>query len=298
MEQKQIERNALVITTIINAIITCSGIYIYIITDLQALLLDSFFSLIALISTISAIVISKISIRKTKYYPQGLYFLEPLYAVIKSILSISLMFIALITSSQTAYMYFVHGKGEIMNIEPLLPYSLFMTILCIGLSFYNNKQNKKINNTSTILLAESKTNLIDGLQSFGIGIGILLLKAIPVDSSLGFLYYTGDFFITAILVITSIKEPISVLISSFLELTSGVTKEQSINETINYCLVKYFENKVPKYYIFKKGMKINVYIYINDKTTQLYNKDLNIIRNKIVQDLMIKYEHIEIVFIV
>ena len=297
MEQKQIERNALIITTIINTIITCSGIFIYIITDLQALFLDSFFSLIALISTISAIVISKTSAKKTKYYPQGLYFLEPLYAIIKSILTIILMIIALISVSKTAYMYFSYGIGEMMNSEPLLPYSIIMAVLCIMLSFYNRTQNKKINNTSIILEAESKTNFIDGLQSVGIGLGIILLKTIPVESSLGFLYYTGDFFITTILVITSIKEPISILISAFLELTSGVTKDKNINKTIDHCLRIHFKN-IPKYYIFKKGMKINVNIYINNTIAELSHKDLNSVRDKMIKDLSMSYEHIEIAFII
>ena len=44
-----------------------------------------------------------------------------------------------------------------------------------------------------MLHAEYQANLIDGLQSASIGVAILILQSIPLDSILGFLHYTGDF---------------------------------------------------------------------------------------------------------
>ena len=122
MNQKQIENRALIVTTIVNAIITAAGIWMYFLTDLQVMFLDGFFSLIALASTIVAVLISKLSKRTTKSYPHGLYYLEPLYAVIKSVTMIVLMVVALVEAGQVAIAYFVHGKGEVMNTAPL-PYS-------------------------------------------------------------------------------------------------------------------------------------------------------------------------------
>ncbi len=52
----------------------------------------------------------------------------------------------------------------------------------------------KVNHLSTIILAEAKGNLVDGLISGAIGIAILLLYLVPINSWFGFLHYTGDFF--------------------------------------------------------------------------------------------------------
>ena len=76
LTQKQIENRALIVTTVVNAIITGAGIWMYFLTDLQMMFLDGFFSLIGLLSALAAVLISKVSKRSTKHYPHGLYFLE------------------------------------------------------------------------------------------------------------------------------------------------------------------------------------------------------------------------------
>lgn len=256
MNQKQIENRALIVTIFFNAIIAASGIFVYFLTDLQTLFLDGFFSLIALVSTVMAIIISKVSKRKTKYYPHGLYFLEPLYAVFKSVLMIVLMVVALVTASQVAYDYFAYGKGEVMNTAPLPAYAVLMAVLCLGLGLFNRSQYLKTNKTSTILRAEYQTNIIDGLQSVVIGIAIVLLKFVPVDSALGFLHYTGDFFIALLVIIASIKEPVLLFFDAFRELTGGVTKDKKIISVVKEA-TNLEENQ---FEVYKVGMKIRVCI--------------------------------------
>ena len=143
MTQKQIEKRALIITTLVNLIIAAAGTGMWLITGLQMLFLDGFFSLILVISSVTAVLISKLSGKTTKRYPQGLYFLEPLYAIFKSVLIIAVMIHALISSAQVAFDYFLNGNGQIMNTAPVPAYSVAMTVLCIGLSVFNRKQYKK-----------------------------------------------------------------------------------------------------------------------------------------------------------
>ena len=68
LRQKQIERNTLLVGVIVNLIMSGVGLWVFLVTDIQALFLDFFFSFIATLSAISALVISKASKRKTKYY--------------------------------------------------------------------------------------------------------------------------------------------------------------------------------------------------------------------------------------
>jgi predicted Co/Zn/Cd cation transporter (cation efflux family) len=58
------------------------NIWVFSVTKIQAIFIDGVFSLIGLISLILAAVLSKESRRKTKSYPDGLVFLEPLYAIL------------------------------------------------------------------------------------------------------------------------------------------------------------------------------------------------------------------------
>ena len=260
MNQKQIENRALIVTTLVNGVITAAGIWMYFLTDLQIMFLDGFFSLIALVSAIVAVMISKLSRKTTKNYPHGLYCLEPLYAVLKSVLMIVLMIAALIESGQAAFEYFAGGTGEIINTEPLPFYAGLMTILCLGLAFFNCRQYRKTNCTSTMLRAESQTNLVDGLQSAGIGIAVILLKLIPVESVFGFLHYTGDFFVALIVVIGSVKEPVVIFSDAFRELTGGRTNDKAIIQAV--CDATGLDET--QFEVYKVGMKITVRITLEN----------------------------------
>lgn len=289
MSQKQIENRALTVTVLVNAIITAAGIWMYFLTDLKIMFLDGFFSLVALLSALIAVLISKLSRKTTKYYPHGLYFLEPLYAVFKAVLMIALMIFALITSSQVAYDYFINGEGQIMETAPIPAYAVTMTVLCLGLAFFNHKQYRKTNNTSTMLRAESQTNLIDGLQSAGIGIAILVLQLIPLDSAFGFLHYTGDFFIAAILVATSLKDPVVLFFDSFRELTGGTAKDKKICAAVALSTGL----QPADFSIYKIGMKIKVCIPMSTITqTDIAAKE------KMLQTLRQHYEHADIEYTV
>ncbi len=296
MSQKTIERKALVISVSINLIMTAAGFWVHSITGIQALFLDFFFSFIAALSAIAAIVISKVSSKRTKHYPNGIYFLEPLYAIFKSLLTLSLLAISVFSTATSAYAYFTQGMGEPMNIAPVLPYSLAMVVLCFGLSLFNKRQNKKMNNVSTILTVESKSNFIDGILSLGVGVAVIPLHFISIDSSLGFLHYTGDFFITTVLVLFSIKEPVKVLISSFRELSGGTTSDNVATKNIRSVVQKHLpiETEEFKCNVCKIGMQFRIEIHL--PSAKLDIKLLESVKTQISNDLYSIYENVEVTF--
>lgn len=299
MAQKEIERKSLIVSSIVNCFITGAGVWVFTVTHIKALFIDCFFSLIGFISSMLAVVISKASKKRTKLYPDGIYFLEPLYAILKSLLTLTLLIISVVATSITAYEYFAHGTGSPMNIGPVLPYTTSMVILCFGLGFFNKAQNKKINNVSTILTAESKSNFIDGLQSFGVGVAIVFLYLIDVNGPLGFLHYTGDFFITVVLVLISLKQPIKVLITSFMELTNGTTNNSEIRNNINNTVNAHLDNIVQRKQcdIFKVGMHIKVRISLLNEINQDTVQKLIEARQKIIDELRKTYDSLKIDFV-
>lgn len=58
------------------------------------------------------------------------YFLEPLYAIFRSVLIIVLTVLSCTKVSLSAWQYFVHGKGEVINVLPIIPYEILAVILC------------------------------------------------------------------------------------------------------------------------------------------------------------------------
>ena len=129
--------------------------------------------------------------------------------------SIALVAAFIVLSVPVVINCFVNGEGQVMDAGAVPWYAIFATSVCLGLSLYNRIQYKKTNCTSTMLRAESQTNLIDGLQSAGVGIAFLIFQLIPIESAFGFLHYTGDFFITLVLIVISVKDPVILLLDSF-----------------------------------------------------------------------------------
>ena len=164
-----------------------------------------------------------------------------------------------------------------------------MAVLCLGLAFFNRSQYKKTNSTSTMLRAEAQTNLIDGLQSAAIGVAVLILQFIPLESTLGFLHYTGDFFVVTVLCIWSIKEPFVILFSAFRELTGGVTKEKAVCDAV----VNATELGEDCFTVYKIGMKIKVCIPVNEKTESHIRE-----KEKMLGTLRQNYESAEIKFVI
>lgn len=291
MTQKQREERAVRFIIIGNIIAAAAGVWAFIATGSQALFLDAFYSAIALLSSVAAYVMAKTSKIKTKHYPNGLQFLEPLYAVLKSLLVLILLVYSVYSVSLDAWVYFTQGEGQPINIGPIIPYAIAMVIECFFFAYYTYSQNKKMSFTSTILAAESKTCYVDGLQSLGIGVAALIIYFIDIDGKLGFLHYTGDFFITVVLAICSVKEPICVLKNGFLELTGGTTDDEELENRVNEAIKRHCTDKllIKQVRVVKTGVYISVYIYTDDI-------DVDTLRVNALSELKEQYDNIELVF--
>jgi len=296
MNQKKIELQSLIVSAVVNFIMAVAGIVVFVITNLQALFLDGFFSLIAFISTLMAIVFSKTSKKKNKSYPTGMFFLEPLYGIIKALLMFVLLATSLIESGTTAFAYFNTGVGVSINFDPILPYTIIMVIMCFGLSYFNKKQNEKINKSSIMLTAESKSNMVDGIISGGVGLLILMLSFINVNGKLGFLHYTGDFFITIILVAFSIKEPIKLFMASLREISGATVKDKEIKSTVRKIVAKEIreEELDNKFEVYKIGMHIRVVILLNENVEK---ETLQRLKSDTIKEIKESFDSVSVEFV-
>lgn len=262
MNNNKIETKAMSIGILLNFVMAFAGIYMYLTTNINAIFLDGTFSLMEGTSCIVAVIITKLSSRGHKVFPDGLYILEPLYSLVKCFVCFGLIGFSTYEATMKLYKYIAFDEGVPLQLDAVVIYTVIMVTLCLILSYIFYLYNKKTNMTSTILTAETKTAFVDGMLSLGIGLTAFLLKFISIDSSLGFLYYIGDSAMTLALVMVVVREPIIILKECFIELTHGVMQKESIVEPINLivdkCKTDYPAFAITNVKIYKTGKMLDV----------------------------------------
>lgn len=264
MQYKRIERKALTVGIVVNIIMVIAGAIVFFMTGLKSMFLDTFFTVISVVSGFVATFLSSRTVRTTDRFPNGMFALEPIYAICKAIFTLSLLVFSFVDVARVAYDYFVYGIGERMTVGPVVVYEIITVVMCFMLLMYYRHENSKINGSSTMLQAESQSTLVDGLISLGIGAAAVILWFLPEGTPLDFLHYTGDFFITTAIVIMAIKEPFQVLHDSFIELVGGVYKDDGTNAFVEEIAQQHLpaDTEYQQTMIFKTGMNFEVDVYL------------------------------------
>ena len=91
MQHKQIERKALGVGIAVNILMVAAGVAVFLITGLKAMFLDTAFTFISVISGLVAAYLSSRTVRTTERFPNGMFALEPIYAICKAIFTLSLL---------------------------------------------------------------------------------------------------------------------------------------------------------------------------------------------------------------
>lgn len=264
MQHKQIERKALGMGIIINILMVVAGAIVFFMTGLKAMFLDTTFTVISVVSGLVATYLSSRTVRTTERFPNGMFALEPIYAICKAIFTLSLLVFSFLDVAQAAWDYFVLGVGERASFGPVVIYQILTVATCFGLLMYYRRQNARIGDSSMMLRAEAQSTLVDGMISFGIGLAAVVLVLLPAGGPLDFLHYTGDFFITTVIVILAVKEPVEVLRDAFVELVGGVHDDDETNTFVEQAAQRHLpaNTEYEKTMIFKTGMNYTVDVYL------------------------------------
>lgn len=299
MNQKKVEHRALIIGIAANILMGAAGLCVYFMTGIEALFLDSVFTLIAVLSGVVAAGISKMSNHTSETFPDGLFVLEPIYVVLKSLLMLFLMTFTTVSVSKKAIAYFTNGIGDKMYIGPIVPYEIVMVVLCIALFFFYRNQNRRIGNASILLKVESKSTLVDGIMSGGIGVAAIAISFISESSPLSFLLYTGDFFITVLLVLFSVKGVILMLKEGFIELANGVMTKGKIKSQIEEIVQKNLpkDTLLRKCLIHKIGMSFRVIIQLDSRKEMIVRQELSEKAAAIEKELSYLCNYVKISFV-
>lgn len=287
MHQKKIERKALIVGIVFNIIMALAGFVVFFITGLKAMFLDAAFTVISVVSGAVAAYLSSKTVRTTERFPNGMFALEPIYAICKAMFTLSLLVFSFLDVTQVAIDYFFFGIGERLEFGPVVIYQIAAVAVCLILVAYYKGRNHSIGNVSTMLKAEANGTWIDGMISLGIGVVAVLLFFLPNGTALDFLHYTGDFFITTAIVIMAIKEPFIVLRDAFVELVGGVhddsDTEQFVTDIVSQNLP--VNTELDKVHIFKTGMNFDVRVFLRGDGESVRVEDLITTRDSIERKL-------------
>ena len=225
MQHKQIERKALGVGIIINILMVVAGAIVFFMTGLKAMFLDTTFTVISVVSGLVATYLSSRTVRTTERFPNGMFALEPIYAICKAIFTLSLLVFSFLDVAQVAWDYFVLGVGERASFGPVVIYQILTVATCFGLLMYYRRQNARIGDSSMMLRAEAQSTLVDGMISFGM---------------------------------------VEVLRDAFVELVGGVHDDDETNTFVEQAAQRHLpaNTEYEKTMIFKTGMNYTVDVYL------------------------------------
>ncbi len=195
IEIDSVETKALRIGIFISLLMAIAGWITYYFSGSDAMLLDGLdgnFSFISVFAGIVAIIISNKKHQKTKTFPFGSYVYEALFVLIKGVLILGIVLVSGLQNTLKIIAYLEGDHIEAVVIGPILIYVIVISILCFGLYFFYKSKNNAINNKSSILQVETKSSLLDGFMSLGIGLVFMVIWLLPFPKKYWRCHYCSD----------------------------------------------------------------------------------------------------------
>ncbi|AZQ61687.1 hypothetical protein EI427_05400 [Flammeovirga pectinis] len=283
MNEDIIERKALKFGIVANLLMAIAGWVTYYFSNSDAMLLDGNFSLISALATFGAIIIGKKKHTRTSLFPFGKYVFESFFVFFKGILIFGITIVAVVQSCIKIINYF---NGEAITpivIHSILYYTVVIAIISFGIAYYYKNQNQKIGLNSPILSVETKSSVIDGFLTVGIGVSLLLVSLISEDSVLSFLKYIGDSIIVLIMGVVLINTPIKIIKDAFIELGGGVLQDKKSYDKIEKIISENLPSIYNEHqnYISKLGSNYFVALYVSTSEKNINVNELLQTRTKI-----------------
>lgn len=300
-KRDRIENRTLLIGAIANLFMAAIAWITYYLSNSEAILLDGNYSFIMLLGVLVALKITTVKARKTKTFPLGQFFYESLYGFIKGLMILGVLLMSVATAIARIAMYFTGKSGNIpmMVPEPILYYAITCAAICYGLSLFYRQQNRSIGNSSILLKTEQKATFVDGSLSLGIALGIFFLTSGSTGGKYGFIPYLADSFFVLILAAVLIKEPLTIIKESVIELAGGTLQDQEKREAFETVI---FSNMpaafiIEDIFMSKNGSQYIVFIYISTDEASYPKKDIIETQDKITRILQKDHPYLSICII-
>ena len=300
IEIDNIENKALKGGIFISFLMAIAGWLTYYFSGSDAMLLDGNFSFISVFAGLVALVVSKNKHQKTKTFPFGSYVYEALFVLIKGILILGVILVSGLQNSLKIIAYLEGRPIDVVVIGPILIYVIVISTLCFALYFFYKSKNSSINYKSSILKVETKSTLIDGFMSLGIGLVFMTIWLLPEQSSFDFLKSIGDAIIVLIMCLVFFTMPLKIIRESFIELGGGVLQDTTTKEIAEKAITDALPSYLNKQsiYISKLGSSYFILLYVSSDTNTIDLSVIEALRVKIQQKLSSAFTNIKLEVIV
>lgn len=300
MNIDNVENKALKVGVFISFLMAIAGWITYYLSGSDAMLLDGNFSFISVFAGIVAIIISKNKHQKTKTFPFGSYVYEALFVLIKGILILGIVLTSGIQNSLKIISYLKDKPADNVVIGPILIYTVIISVLCFSLYFFYRFKNKSIENKSSILQVETKSTLVDGFMSLGIGLVFMIIWLLPASSPFDFLKSIGDALIVLIMCLIFFTMPLKIIRESFIELGGGILQDNVTKAFTEKTIEDIIPSQlnIQSMYISKLGSSYFILIYLASDTNTIDLSNIDTLRNKILERLTEKLTNVKLEIIV
>ena len=295
---QQTESRAIAIGAIANLVMALAAWYTYYRSNSEAILLDGNYSFILFLGMLTALRVARIKSLRSQTFPLGQYFYEALYALSKGLMLLGVVTMAAVTSVVRIVLYHTGGSESIPRLDPqpILAYAIGVALICFGLYAYLRAANARIHNQSTILFADAKASLTDGTLSVGIAVGVFFLAGTATDSAgTAWIPYLADSVITLILAAILIREPLTIIRTSIIELAGGTLQDTHTRQVFRSAVASAVQNKfeVADLYLSKTGSRYMLVAYLKAEGEVPMERLLEV-RRHIEQRLRPEYPHLHL----
>lgn len=272
------ENRALLIGAAANVFMAVIAWFTFYHSNSEAILLDGNYSFIMFLGVLVAMKIVAVRANKTKTFPLGKFFYESLYGFVKGLMILGVLIMSVATAVVRIVMYFTGASENIPMLipDPILYYALTCAVICYCVSFFYFRQNRSIDNTSILLKTEQKATFVDGTLSLGIGLGVFFLSRGAAGVGGGFIPYLADSFFVLILSALLIKEPLTIIRESVIELAGGTLQDREKRAEFETAIHSNMPEalKIDGIFISKNGSRYIVLVYISTDGTSYSRKDI------------------------
>ena len=263
MSVDNIEKRALWVTVVANLIMAIAAWVTFKLTNSQAILLDGNFSFVLALATVIAIIISKNKHKKTGTFPYGNYVYEAAFVLSKGLLILGIIIMAFFQNFIKIIEFLQGEKAEPVVLVPIYYYAVFILVLTLGLLYFFNRQNKKINHKSSLLVVEAEAAKVDGILTFTTGLVFFLISFIAVGSAFDFFLYIGDSLIVIVISLAMVGSPLKIIKNAFIELGGGTLQNQQEKQEIEGVIQQQVADAFSfDSYISKMGSGYLVVVYV------------------------------------
>ncbi|ABR54190.1 cation diffusion facilitator family transporter [Methanococcus vannielii SB] len=294
MQEKK-ESNALLIGAAANIFMAVLAWFTVYYSNSEAILLDGNYSFIMFLGVLVALKIVAVRANRTKTFPFGKFYYESLYGFIKGLMILGVLIMSVTTAVIRITFYFTGYLDNIPMLipEPILHYALICAVICYIVSFYYFQQNRKFTNKSILLRTEQKSAFVDGTLSLGIGFGVFLFSR---GGEIGFIPYLADSFFVLVLASMLIKEPLTIIRESIIELAGGALQDDAKRKEFETIITLNMPEtlKIENIFISKNGSKYIIFIYISTDELVYNKKDIITARTNITNILSKNHPYLSI----